>query len=62
MNKPELANALAIILDLPKGNKDLEKLPVKTLELMFAGINKNFNYLKSLESEVINLRYEVKVK
>lgn len=62
MNKPELANALSIILDLPKGNKDLHKLPVKTLELMFAGINKNFEYLKKLESEVSQLRYEVAVK
>jgi hypothetical protein len=58
MNKPELANALSIILDLDKGNKELSKLSVKTLEQIYAGINKNFEYLKTLETEVSNLRYE----
>ena len=58
MNKPELANALSIILDLDKGNKELSKLSVKTLEQMYTGINKNFEYLKTLETEVSNLRYE----
>lgn len=58
MNKPELANALSIILDLDKGNKELSKLSVKTLEQIYAGINKNFEYLKALETEVSNLRYE----
>lgn len=58
MNKPELANALSIILDLDKGNKELSKLSVKTLEQIYAGINKNFEYLKTLEMEVSNLRYE----
>lgn len=61
MNKSTLVNALSIILDLPKGNKDLEKLPVKTLEAMFNGMNKNFEYLKTLEQEVAKLRFEVKV-
>ena len=58
MNKPELANALSSILDLDKGNKELSKLSVKTLEQIYAGINKNFEYLKTLETEVSNLRYE----
>ena len=58
MNKPELANALSIILDLDKGNKELSKLSVKTLEQIYIGINKNFEYLKTLETEVSNLRYE----
>lgn len=58
MNKPELANALSIILDLDKGNKELSKLSVKTLEQIYTGINKNFEYLKTLETEVSNLRYE----
>ena len=58
MNKPELVNALSIILDLDKGNKELSKLSVKTLEQIYAGINKNFEYLKTLETEVSNLRYE----
>lgn len=61
MNKPELANALSIILDLPKDNKELSKLSVKTLEQMYSGINKNFEYLKELEKEVANLRYKVGV-
>lgn len=61
MNKSTLVNALSIILDLPKGNKDLEKLPVKTLEAMFNGMNKNFEYLKTLEQEVAKLRFEAKV-
>ena len=57
MNKPELANALSIILDLPKENKELHKLSIKTLEQMYKGINKNFEYLKKLELEAANLRY-----
>lgn len=61
MNKPELANALSIILDLDKGNKELSKLSVKTLEQIYAGINKNFEYLKTLETEVSNLRYEKRI-
>lgn len=61
MNKPELANALSIILDLPKENKELAKLSVKTLEQIYSGINKNFEYLKELEKEVANLRYKVGV-
>ncbi len=62
MNKPELANALSIILDLPKENKELHKLSIKTLEQMYKGINKNFEYLKRLEIEAANLRYQLGVK
>lgn len=61
MNKPELANAMSIILDLPKENKELNKLSIKTLEQMYKGINKNFEYLKRLELEVADLRYKVGV-
>ena len=62
MNKPELANDLSIILDLPKENKELHKLSIKTLEQMYNGINKNFEYLKRLETEAANLRYQLGVK